>query len=744
MTLPAQQMAVVGQGGLATVPWYTFFAGLATGGSGGAILVNPGTGNNSRPLNAALADYANVNDYLNVTDTDYFPAATRALADKNHVFFPPKPWLGTTFYNVSDSIVLGDHQSIHGVEAASVIQGTTAAKPVIKLASSIFKTSITGLYLTKNSFGATGDTHSNTTLDNLSSTSGWQVGNPIEGGSIPAGTTIAALVSSTKVTLSQPATATASGVAVTAFNVLPGGDGVQQGQGLTDWVNSGVLRDVTVINCWHGFNLGKAFYCDLVRLESSACFADGFSFTTTGNSDVGGGTNAGGPMQWYLETCNAGSNWGNGFSFNVSGTGHLGAPASMGTMKNCTTFNNTGKGVACLGSAAQPLASVRIDGGFFGQDGGDEIYLDTYGTEHFIRFDFAELAGNAAGFACGVRITANNSGITVYPGQINGCAGDGVFTAAADTMIVGGMMSNNGLGGVATRQNGINFFGVAGMVIGARCRDTGPGTQKFGIASDTDGMQLIGCDLRGNVTNPTALATLVTTQIVGCFPATLNQIFTDELHVYGATAWTPNAGVTNTSGLNVLGGGMTFSAGVVGNTINAVDNITVRNSLGVGTLANGATGRLDVSSIFGGGGNITLGNGLSTGTVNLFGSNWSITGSSGNIFAAGSIGLNGSLPSGTAGTIDADRIHAGVDLSTVSGATTHLTGGGSVAMSGGVTISSGGMNFTNTGTNSINAVDNIVVRNAVSIGSPTGALVAAGTINVATGVYLNNVAYTNP
>jgi hypothetical protein len=59
----------------------------------------------------------------------------------------------------------------------------------------------------------TGDTHSNTTLDNLADTTNIQVGWKVEGAGIPAGTTVANIAGST-VTLSQSASATASGVAV--------------------------------------------------------------------------------------------------------------------------------------------------------------------------------------------------------------------------------------------------------------------------------------------------------------------------------------------------------------------------------------------------------------------------------------------------------------------------------------------------------------------------------------------------
>lgn len=59
----------------------------------------------------------------------------------------------------------------------------------------------------------TADTHSNTTLDNVTTTTGIAIGQTVTGLGIPLGTTVANIVGTT-VTLSQAATATAAGIAV--------------------------------------------------------------------------------------------------------------------------------------------------------------------------------------------------------------------------------------------------------------------------------------------------------------------------------------------------------------------------------------------------------------------------------------------------------------------------------------------------------------------------------------------------
>lgn len=66
---------------------------------------------------------------------------------------------------------------------------------------------------------STGDTHSNTTLDNVAVIAGFAPGQPISGLGIATGTTIAS-ISGTTITLSQAATATADGVTISATGTV--------------------------------------------------------------------------------------------------------------------------------------------------------------------------------------------------------------------------------------------------------------------------------------------------------------------------------------------------------------------------------------------------------------------------------------------------------------------------------------------------------------------------------------------
>lgn len=75
-----------------------------------------------------------------------------------------------------------------------------------------------GWYLASDAFAATsytGDTHSNTTVDNLSSIAGLYVGQLWAGSGIPADTRIASITAPSTITITNAATATASGVTFT-------------------------------------------------------------------------------------------------------------------------------------------------------------------------------------------------------------------------------------------------------------------------------------------------------------------------------------------------------------------------------------------------------------------------------------------------------------------------------------------------------------------------------------------------
>lgn len=82
----------------------------------------------------------------------------------------------------------------------------------------VTSTDNTGWYMPQDAFSQTsytGETHSNTTIDNIASTAGMYAGQAISGSGIPAGTRIETVNSSTAITITAAATASAAGVTLT-------------------------------------------------------------------------------------------------------------------------------------------------------------------------------------------------------------------------------------------------------------------------------------------------------------------------------------------------------------------------------------------------------------------------------------------------------------------------------------------------------------------------------------------------
>jgi hypothetical protein len=651
--------------------------GASGGGGIGTLLVNPGTGTNQRELNVALSDYANVNDFLDTGDVNYDGAFVRALAAKDHAYVPAVPWIADpdNFYHTTTTIILESGKSIIG-------DGAGVSKIVCDTAAVPVVTLWHNIFW----FG----------LQDL---------------------TIAHTVPT-----------------------AVGGDGLFQGQGLTDWVDNGLVSNVLFAGNYHGCNLGKAFACHFRDSYALGNAQVGFKFTTTGNSDVFG-TPTGGPVQWILTNCGSQANGYDGYSYSVTGTafGGAGVGSSMGTLINCVTFANGHHGVSVIGTALQPLQSIRLEGGFFGNDAGDLIYLDTYGNNHVVSPQFCELAGNS-----NIYLTSNNDAVIIKLSHCTGAWFDGITSVGAtDVMITGGNFVNNGLrgsGGIGLTWAGIRIDGGSAQINSIRAKDSGAGIQNFGISVTGDNVIIAGSRLTNNASAPVVWTTGPTNSVVmGCLPnsinignfgtitaatitATTDLIASTAFHSNGASAFTGAGGITVTQG------GMTFTTGVVGNGI-TVDNIRVNFSIGMNTAPTGLAGRIDMTGALTGATTLSCSGQITTSAGNIICTAGSITALGGNI-----AGFNVSAISAMA----AATITASSDL--VANSQFHSNGAGA-AFSSGIFCTAGGINMTAIPGNGIVA-GNAAFSGSVGIGRPAPA--AAGTLDVSANVQQNGVNYTFP
>lgn len=152
-------------------------------------------------------------------------AVTNTLILVTHPGFPGSSgpffgWLDTSDYSstvMKGNLTIGSAviQSVYTVQGVSapILEGVRPGQLITGTgipAGTYIKSATNGTF----SLNTTGDTHSNTTLDNLASTTGVAAGMIVTGPGILANTWVQSVDSSTQVTLSQAAIATAAGVAI--------------------------------------------------------------------------------------------------------------------------------------------------------------------------------------------------------------------------------------------------------------------------------------------------------------------------------------------------------------------------------------------------------------------------------------------------------------------------------------------------------------------------------------------------
>lgn len=181
---------------------------------------------------------------------------------------------------------------------------------------------------------------------------------------------------------------------------------------------------------------------------------------------------ASGTVQWDLDDVFSAQNVGQGF---LVTTGAAGPTAiTLGSWHNIRTFANTSIGIGVVCSVTIPCNGFRLTKGFLGNDNNHGIYLDSYGGLHTIADSYVELSATstsgptlstpATNSGDGIRITANNTDVSLANLYINGNATSGINTSATvSTNVSGYRISNHTLYGIISANcalltvTGINF-----------------------------------------------------------------------------------------------------------------------------------------------------------------------------------------------------------------------------------------------------------------------------------------------
>lgn len=330
-----------------------------------------------------------------------------------------------------------------------------------------------------------------------------------------------------------------------------GGDGLQ-------WTGSnshGVLRDIVSQNNFKGFSLGITDFSTIDHCYAMTNQGDGFYWDNA---------RAIGAFQWNLHSLLASNNGSNGYFYNASNAAGLGC--SMGTAVNINSFANSLHGYVAVGTAACPISGLRLNACFFGQDGDNEISLDTYGDFHCISNCFTELAGTGAtgptsaippsNVGSGIFATANNVGLNVIGGRCATNSKNGIVSSAGFTDITGVEFTNNGFAGDLTNAYGIYHAGGLMNVSGGRSGNVGGATYtKYGAVSvDGSKFSATGIDCSSAATNAFNITSNATQAVIVGSRGANTIIPTGSVTVGQATGSVPANGSLNVSSGAFLNG----------------------------------------------------------------------------------------------------------------------------------------------------------------------------------------------
>jgi hypothetical protein len=214
------------------------------------------------------------------------------------------------------------------------------------------------------------------------------------------------------------------------------------------------IRNIYVRGHYRGVGLGPTGYSTFADSWVEKCLDHGVMLTNTAGS---------GTLQWQLVNVGAQKNAGSGFLVRAQNIGpsHI----TMGTWTNIATYANSGPGAAFLGHASIPINGIRFIGGFLGEDGADELYLDTHGEGHAFGNLYAELSGQSvtgpamgtppSKVGNGILLTTNNGLTTIIGGYTSGNSYNGIRSSASLLMITGTATTNNGVAGIAGERAGV-------------------------------------------------------------------------------------------------------------------------------------------------------------------------------------------------------------------------------------------------------------------------------------------------
>lgn len=224
--------------------------------------------------------------------------------------------------------------------------------------------------------------------------------------------------------------------------------------------------NLVINNHWNAFNLGQTGYSFIKKCYLQENYSDAIVMQATpGNGAFG----------WNIKDMLVELN--DGYAMVLKGAASGSGSYNLGEWINFSSFANKSGGIAVFGNAYTSFNSVRMRGGFLGQDGNTGLILDTYaGSSHNIEGVYTELAGTlacgrgqatpATNTGYGIFVSANNTQTNLGKIVCRGHSLSGMYLTGSQMTIIGCEATYNGSAGVSANQNGIYLAGGRAIITG--------------------------------------------------------------------------------------------------------------------------------------------------------------------------------------------------------------------------------------------------------------------------------------
>lgn len=321
-----------------------------------------------------------------------------------------------------------------------------------------------------------------------------------------------------------------TGVAFAGFTLQRSGgaSSTQDGLHFTGLTERALLARLDVAGFYNNFRLGATSLSECVDCFSNNAYNDGYRATNEDGVATG--------IQWWMRNNFAQYSDACGFRFHSS----FGAAGEVAEHRGLWDYASTLNGLRYEGSSGSPIEGIRVVGGFFGSEGDDAVYVDSYGTVDFL-FDgvYTEATGQsgtgvngatgASGKGHGFNFTANNT-----DGTVTGCHAithsySGIQTSSPRIVITGCSCRLNGAAGVVGDEAGISVQAGNARIDGNSSRG-----QVYGIALANDNHSITNNELDENSGAPiSASVTLLNSYLDGNTPLNAARVAPAYAQPYG-------------------------------------------------------------------------------------------------------------------------------------------------------------------------------------------------------------------